>query len=240
METSRRPLPLQFSIQINNTTLQRVPTHKHLGIHISHDLRWGCHVNHILSRAARQLCVLRRLRSSLSRAALCTFYKLYIRPSLEYASTAWSSLTARQIDRLERFQRKAAKTILRRPLFVPSDHDEILQTIGWPSLHSRRRYRLAVLGYRIAHGQIPQHLQEVSVLFSQRLIHYELRHQAHFTTPASNTYLFQHSPLFQAATIYNCLLPETRDQPSLQLFKLKARTELLNIQCPCSQHIWGT
>ena len=43
------------------------------------------------------------------------------------------NLGTTQVDRLERFQRKAAKIILRRPLFAPSNHDELLATIGWPS-----------------------------------------------------------------------------------------------------------
>ena len=56
---------------------------------------------------------------------------------MEYACTAWGNLGTTQVDRLERFQRRAAKIILRRPLFVPSSHDELLATIGWPSLASR-------------------------------------------------------------------------------------------------------
>ena len=43
----------------------------------------------------------------------------YIRPIPEYASTAWGNLGTTQVNRLERFQRRAAKIILRRPLFVP-------------------------------------------------------------------------------------------------------------------------
>ena len=64
------------------------------------------------------------------------------------------------MDRLERFQRRAAKIILRRPLFVTSNHDELLATIGWPSLASRRKYFQAVLVYRMATSDVPKHLRD--------------------------------------------------------------------------------
>ena len=53
-------------------------------------------------------------------------------PILEYAYTAWGNLGTTQVDRLERFQRRAAaKIILRHPLFVPSNHDELVHGNHW-------------------------------------------------------------------------------------------------------------
>ena len=54
----------------------------------------------ILQKAARVLGVLRRLRRSLSQAALRTIYICYIRPILEYASVTWSNLTRSEADQL--------------------------------------------------------------------------------------------------------------------------------------------
>ena len=147
METSRRPLPTPLSIncKLAQDALTKVQSHRHLGVILSHDLRWSTHVDYILTKATRLLSVLRRLRSSLDQESLSHMYLTYIRPILEYACTAWGNLGTTQVDRLERFQRRAAKIILRRPLFAPSNHDELLATIGWPSLASRRKYFQAVL-----------------------------------------------------------------------------------------------
>ena len=134
METSRRPLPTPLSIKLAQDALTKVQSrrHRHLGVILSHDLRslWSNHVDYILTKATRLLSVLRRLRSSLDQESLSHMYLTYIRPILEYACTAWGNLGTTQVDRLERFQRRAAKIILRRPLFAPSNHDELLATIG--------------------------------------------------------------------------------------------------------------
>ena len=109
METSRRPLPTPLSIKLAQDALTKVQSHRHLGVILSHDLRWSSHVDYILTKATRLLSVLRRLRSSLDQESLSHMYLTYIRPILEYACTAWGNLGTTQVDRLERFQRRAAR-----------------------------------------------------------------------------------------------------------------------------------
>jgi len=158
VETTRRSTTLVARIMLSGTELNTAICQKHLGIMVSTDLRWTAQVSNVLAKAAPLLQLLRRLRSSLSNAALSVFYKMYIRPILEYASTAWSGVPSAQMDRLERFQRRAAKIILRRNLFVHSNHSELLNAVGWETLSSRRRYRQAVLGFRLARRTAPSHL----------------------------------------------------------------------------------
>ena len=98
---------------------------RHLGLVLTSDLRWTAHVNQVLSKAARLLHTLKRLRCTLSKAALTLYYCLYICPVVEYGCVAWPKLPAHLRDRLERFQRRAFKVILRKPLFEHCDHDAI-------------------------------------------------------------------------------------------------------------------
>ena len=115
MEFTRRPIPSDLAINLNGTQLRKVKEQRHLGLILSSDLRWTEHTNRVLSKAARLLHTLRRLRNSLSRQALLFYYCLYIRPVIEYASVAWPKLPAHLRDRLERFQRRALKIIIRKP-----------------------------------------------------------------------------------------------------------------------------
>ena len=118
MEFTRRPLPTDFSIHLNDSPLRKVEDQRHLGLLLSADLRWTLHVNRALSKGARFLHTVRRLRGSLSlsKQALTFYYCSYIRPVLEYASIAWPGLPAHLRDRLERFQRQVFKVILRLSL----------------------------------------------------------------------------------------------------------------------------
>ena len=158
MAFTRRPFPSKVSINLNGNALSTVSEHRHLGLILSSDLRWSAHIDKILSKAGRLLYTIIRLRRTLSRKALILYYSLYIRPVVEYACIAWPKLSAHLRNRLERFQRRAFKVILRKPLFEPSDHDEVLLTLQQPSLESRRQYQSAILGFQLANKTAPQHL----------------------------------------------------------------------------------
>ena len=132
MEFTRRPFSSDFAINLNGNTLKKVRMQRHLGLVLTSDLRWTAHVNQVLSKAARLLHTLKRLRCTLSKAALTLYYCLYIRPVVEYGCVAWPKLPAHLRDRLERFQRRAFKVILRKPLFEHCDHDAILLAIQQP------------------------------------------------------------------------------------------------------------
>ena len=58
METSRRPLPTPLSIKLAQDALTKVQSHRHLGVILSHDLRWNNHVDYILTKATRLLSVI--------------------------------------------------------------------------------------------------------------------------------------------------------------------------------------
>lgn len=231
LETTRRPSPSPTAICLNNIQLSRAHSHKHLGLMISDDLRWTAHIHYVLSKATPTLLLLRRLRSSLTRPALSLLYKLYVRPRIEYASCAWPVLPAHLTEKLERFQRKAGKIILRQPLYEHSNHRELLADLGWETLHSRRLVCSAVLGHRLATGNAPSHLSQVR--FPERLPSYPFRHTEHFLLPTPNTLLFQNSPIYFAASVFNSLPKSSQTEKDLKKFKQAAKIHLLTSVCSC-------
>ena len=89
MEFTRRPFSSDFAINLNSNTLKKVRMQRHLGLVLTSDLRWTAHVNQVLSKAARLLPTgLKRLRCTLSKAALTLYYCLHIRPVVEYGCVA--------------------------------------------------------------------------------------------------------------------------------------------------------
>ena len=71
MEFTRRSFSSDFAINLNGNTLEKVRMQRHdLGLVLTSDLRWTAHVNQVLSKAARLLHTLKRLRCTLSKAAL--------------------------------------------------------------------------------------------------------------------------------------------------------------------------
>ena len=234
MAFTRRPFPSKVSINLNGNALSTVNEHRHLGLILSSDLRWSAHIDKILSKAGRLLYTIIRLRRTLSRKALILYYSLYIRPVVEYACIAWPKLSAHLRNRLERFQRRAFKVILRKPLFEPSDHDEVLLTLQQPSLESRRQYQSAILGFQLANKTAPQHL--LNECFSPASPARSLRQRNHFKLPTPHTTLYQSSPIYFAARTFNELPKHLESIKNLSEFKRRAQQHFLSYSCPCSKH----
>ena len=72
-------------------------------------------------------------------------------------------LPAHLRDRLERFQRRALKIIICKPIdiFQHCDHNDLLLTLNQAFLQSRRHFQSALVGFHLANQTAPQHLQEV-------------------------------------------------------------------------------
>ena len=75
-----------------------------------------------------------------------TAYKTIVRPHLEYASTAWTPYTARNIDKIEYVQCRAARFILRNYSYGLDSH--LTYKIQIPLQHRRTLYDLVTF-YKI-------------------------------------------------------------------------------------------
>ena len=72
--------PLLF----NNASVTRTSSHKHLGIILDNQLKFDDHIKMVFRKISKTIGLLRKLHNFLSRAALITIYKAFIRPHLDY------------------------------------------------------------------------------------------------------------------------------------------------------------
>ena len=95
----------------DNTLITFADNHKHLGITLNNKVRWHDHIQNIIKSANKVICVMRRLKFILSRAALNYIYMAYARPILEYSSIVWDGCTTQDLDSLEKLQHEAARRV---------------------------------------------------------------------------------------------------------------------------------
>ena len=91
----------KFEFKLNNSSLEIVDVHKHLGVYISSDNKWNTHIESIIASASKQITYLRKLKYILPKETLNKLYCIYIRPLLEYASEVWDGCTITDSNRLE-------------------------------------------------------------------------------------------------------------------------------------------
>lgn len=130
----------------NRVKLEESECERDLGVFISNDLKWSKHVNTIVNRASFILGRFKKTFISRDEKLWKKLYLTYVRPHLEFAVQAWNPYLKKDINSLERVQRKATK--------IPSsirnlDYGTRLRKLGLTSLEKRRKRGDCILLYKI-------------------------------------------------------------------------------------------
>ena len=120
---------------LGETVIDRVNTHKHLGLFLTSKLDFGFHVNEVCLKANRKLGVLRSVKM-LSRQTLDVLYKLTVRSVIDYALPVYyKSLKQTDIARFENVQYKAGKVVTGALHFTSKD--KLNLELGWETIADR-------------------------------------------------------------------------------------------------------
>ncbi len=127
---------LGFSYYIDGHIIAVKDRISDLGVTIDNKLSFAAHITTI-STKARSRCAL-FLRSFVSRdwALMTMFFKVYVRPLMEYGCVIWSPITTSLIKKLEKVQRSFTKKAVN--LRDLAYHDRLL-SLQLESLQHRRR-----------------------------------------------------------------------------------------------------
>ena len=99
--------PLMF----RNNLIDRVNTHRHLGVYLTSNLDWSFQINDICLKANRQLSVLRHVKM-LKGGTLDLPFKITVRSVIDYSLPIYgNNLKQTDLARLERLQYRAAKLV---------------------------------------------------------------------------------------------------------------------------------
>jgi hypothetical protein len=103
---------VQTSYTINGQTLSTVTEEIDLGVLFQSNMKCDRHCANVVAKANRTLGMIKRCFSSKGKDIILSLYKSLIRPRLEYAVQAWNPYLRKDIDLLERVQRRATKMIV--------------------------------------------------------------------------------------------------------------------------------
>ena len=202
---------------LNNTIINEVNNHRHLGLILSCDLSWDNHVDNIISKVVPKLNVLRKLKFQLDRVSLRKIYFSHIRPVLEYADVVWDFLPVRLLRRLENINLEAARIITGATKYV--SHQSLYSELNLESLSDRRRKHRLILFYKIVNGLTPSYLTELLPSQHQDTHTYPTRSRSNFMHLHSRTNLYRNSFFPQTVRDWNNLPEYIRSIPSLSSFK---------------------
>jgi len=102
---------VQAEYVVNGVKLECVSDDKNLGVIVSDDLKSGKQCREAPKEAKRILGIIKRNFTDRSRETIISFFKILVRPYLEYCSTIWSPHYDNDIKLIESVQRRATKLV---------------------------------------------------------------------------------------------------------------------------------
>ena len=208
------PRPL-VPLHLEGESLELVNSIKYLGIHISHDLSWSDHVQHVSTKARKIIGLLyRKYYNFTSPATLLQLYKSLVRPHLEYASAIWSPYLQKDKILLEKVQKFALRMVTKHWDF---NYDALLDVVSIDSLESRREEACLCLLYKIINN-ICYFDSDVFTFSNTRSYH---SHSLTLCVPFSRTNSYMYSFVPNTINTWNRLDLFIVSAPSLPSFKFR-------------------
>jgi hypothetical protein len=112
-----------------------------LGVQVSDDLKWGQQCNQAASKAMSVLGIIRRAFRNVSKEMFTSLYSIYVRPNLEYCVQAWAPYYQKDVDTLEKVQRRATKMVKE---IQHLSYEERLKQLNLVSTHEKKEARIEI------------------------------------------------------------------------------------------------
>lgn len=151
---------------IGTQRIASVTEQRDLGIVVSKDLKWEKHISSIVKKANSFTYMISRAFVNLSPDMILKIHKSFIRPKLEYAQSVWSPYYIKDIEALERVQRRVTRL---SPELRPLPYEGRLERLGLTTLYQRRLRGDLIETYKIISGYYNSSLQIFTVSGSQHL-----------------------------------------------------------------------
>ena len=143
-------------------------------------------------------------------------YKVFIRPHLEYAVTAWSPWHRKDVDVLERVQHRAT----RRMSDVRGPYEERLQQLELTTLENRRKRGDAIEAFKYLRGFLD--INAETLFTPNKVVIPKTRHQQSFmplAIPRARLDIRKNFFSVRAAQLWNSLPSSLRESKSVNAFK---------------------
>jgi len=127
-----------------------VVTHcRDLGVIIANNCQPRLHINTIVAKASQRANAILRCFQSRDPCVLLRAFKVYVRPILEFNTTVWSPVQKKDIEAIEKVQRRFTKRLTGLSAY---SYSERLRKLNLQSLELRRIHYDLTLTYQIVFG----------------------------------------------------------------------------------------
>ena len=230
----------ELVLYFENSRINIVDQHKHLGITLSSSGLRNDHINNTLNTASKIIHIMRRLQFTLTRAALNQIYLFYVRPILEYSSIVWDGCSVSCSDSIDKLQNEAARIVTGLTRSVSLEN--LYRECGWETLSAKRKNSTLCFMYKISNNLVPHYIEELIPPLVGNRSQYQLRDSQNYENIHTRTNILQKSCIPSSISLCNNLEQEIRSSSTYSSFKSKLsdknkRVKISNIYCIGNRYI---
>ena len=133
---------------LNSHKLKKVHENPYLGVLLSDDLKWTKHIDKISNKANSILGLVRRNLKNCPNTFKQQAYISLIRPILEYGCVVWDPYLQKDVDKLEKIQKRAARFAM-NDYGHTSSVTSMLKELNWNPLSIRRKNHRLIFMHKI-------------------------------------------------------------------------------------------
>ena len=223
--------------ELNSTILKNVNDNPYLGLILSKDLKWSTHIDTICKKASSTLGFIQRNLKRCPKVCKMTAYISLVRSTLEYGATIWDPYLEKDINKIEKIQRKAVRFICNDYRSkTPGSLTNMQSDLKLPDLKVRRKEKRLCFLYSIQKGKVPaidkndyliplqnkRHIRAktFSDCVAQNIVsRHQNIHNNCFQLPTSKSIVYRNSFFPRTISEWNELPPQIVSSQSLNIFK---------------------
>ena len=214
--------PITITYYMDTEIIKQVTSAKYLGIIINEKLQWAEHISNITRKASATLGFLHRNLKNCPPFIKNSCYKTLIVPILEYACTIWDPHTLKDINKIEKIQRRTARFV-KNSFSWSTSVSSLINSLNWQTLQSRRSSLKVTMMYKIVHNIVSIHQGHYLTPCTSSTRHHNFTYKIPYSRVNSHLYSFFPSTI----RLWNSLDSETVNQTSLQQFKRSLSNQVI-------------
>lgn len=107
-------VPEDINIKIGGNSINRVESHKYLGLHFDYNMKWNIHIDSIVKRTRYLIFVFAKIKSIMDRKTLMMIYHAFFQGLVNYGIIAWGGSYNNCMYSIQGVQKKLLKIINRK------------------------------------------------------------------------------------------------------------------------------
>lgn len=215
LRITNKRLITEAGYRIHDQPLAIVDQAKYLGVKIQNKLSWSPHIAEVARKADNTRAFLQRNMRACPINTRAQCYATLVRPIMEYSSPVWDPHQQKDIDCLEKVQRRCARFV-NQDFSRESSVTQMLQTLNWGSLAERRAQAKVCLLYKAINNLVAI---PVLVYLRSAPATRTRGHDHRFFIAYHRTTIMRKSFFPDAARLWNSLPSSTVSAPSYEAFK---------------------